>query len=131
MFQASRHGLPEPVDPNRQPLTLRPPEREAWLSAEEGLPLPKPDPAAEPQPGRLRTPEEARARWSCPAEPPPGREPVSSRARRRMPRLRWVIRHPLDVLERSGFGPIQTTLILLFSTVIAGSVTYVFFVRLS
>ncbi|GAA3386423.1 hypothetical protein [Streptomyces racemochromogenes] len=64
MFQVSRHGLPEPVNPARVPLERRPPDRAAWLRAEKGLPLPKPDPAAEPQAGQQRTPEAARARWS-------------------------------------------------------------------
>ncbi|GAA3386421.1 hypothetical protein [Streptomyces racemochromogenes] len=56
---------------------------------------------------------------------------MSARARRRMPRLRWAIRHPLDVLERSGFGPVQTLAIVLFSAAVSGSVSYVYFVYLS
>lgn len=53
--------------------------------------------------------------------------PVNVRARRRMPRLRWAVRHPLDVLERSGFGPVQAAGILLFLAVVVGWLTYLYF----
>lgn len=59
MFQVSRHGLPEPVDP--APLAQRRPGEE-WQRAEASLPLPKPDPDP-PQPPR-RDPRSVRTRWS-------------------------------------------------------------------
>ncbi|MFE4633129.1 hypothetical protein ACFRJ1_07085 [Streptomyces sp. NPDC056773] len=47
------------------------------------------------------------------------------------PRLRWAIRHPLAVLARNGFSPVQTIGILLFTTPVVAWLTYTYFVLLS
>lgn len=49
----------------------------------------------------------------------------------RIPRLRWALRHPLAVLERGGFGPVQTAGLLLFASAVLGRLMYTYFAYLS
>ncbi|WP_412078842.1 hypothetical protein ACLF6K_36170 [Streptomyces xanthophaeus] len=49
----------------------------------------------------------------------------------RFPRLRWAIRHPVDVLARNGFGPVKTIGTMLFTTSVVVWLTYTYFVYLS
>ncbi len=57
--------------------------------------------------------------------------PLGGPGRRRLHRLRWAVRHPTDVLERSGFGLVQSACILLFVAPVVGWLTYTYFTYLS
>ncbi|MFE3558709.1 hypothetical protein ACFXKW_28195 [Streptomyces sp. NPDC059193] len=56
---------------------------------------------------------------------------TTDRNRSRLPRLRWAVRHPLDVLERSGFSPLTVAGILLFVASVVTWLTYTYFTHLS
>ncbi|WP_331731522.1 hypothetical protein [Streptomyces sp. NBC_00073] len=56
---------------------------------------------------------------------------TTDRKRSRFPRLRWAVRHPLDVLERSGFSPPTVAGILLFAASVVTWLTYTYFTHLS
>lgn len=72
--------------------------------------------------GGLRSPDRRR----------PAQAPVTARRKSsRFPRLRWAIRHPMDVLERGGFGPVKTAVLLLFTSGVLAWLTYTYFVYLS
>ncbi|MGW7312231.1 hypothetical protein [Streptomyces sp. NPDC054865] len=105
VYEVSRHGLPQPPDPERETAAATLPGRKpgaSCQSAEDGFVFPELD--------RLPAPtgsERARAR------------------RRRWPRLRWAIQHPLHVLRRNGFGAVLSLGILLF---VGGWILWLLFV---
>ncbi|WP_328965635.1 hypothetical protein [Streptomyces virginiae] len=59
--------------------------------------------------------------------PPSHRRPAG----RRLPRLRYAVRHPVDVLERSGVSVWLASVILTFVAVVIGWLTLTYFLYLS
>lgn len=49
---------------------------------------------------------------------------------RRLPRLRYAVRHPVDVLERSGVSFWLAGTVLLFTAAVIGGLVLVYFARL-
>ncbi|WP_327303006.1 hypothetical protein OG730_04910 [Streptomyces sp. NBC_01298] len=56
---------------------------------------------------------------------------TSGTCSRRLPRLRYALRHPADVLDRSGVSLWLAALVLTFTASVLGGLVLLYFTRLS